>query len=112
MISTSGLNMYPHTYLMPSGKIFVQANYSTILWDHVQNVETPLPDMPDQVVRVYPASGATAMLPLTPDNNYTRELKLRVFEGRSKAIEFRTDFFFLFPLVSLSHSHNPFLWWY
>lgn len=29
MISTSGLNAYAHAYLMPSGKIFAQANYST-----------------------------------------------------------------------------------
>src|SRR5712664_3093137 len=27
--------------------------------------------MPGQIVRVYPASGANAMLPLTPANNYT-----------------------------------------
>jgi hypothetical protein len=30
-----------------------------------------LPDMPGKIVRVYPASGANAMLPLTPANNYT-----------------------------------------
>ena len=71
MGQTNGLNMYPHTYLMPSGKIFMQANVSTILWDHTNNVQTPLPDMPGNVVRVYPASGATAMLPLTPQNSYT-----------------------------------------
>ncbi|GAC74662.1 hypothetical protein PANT_12d00078 [Moesziomyces antarcticus T-34] len=71
MGNTSGLNMYPHTYLMPSGKIFMQANFSTMLWDHVNNVETYLPDMPGRVVRVYPASGAVAMLPLTPQNKYT-----------------------------------------
>jgi Domain of unknown function (DUF1929) len=41
------------------------------LWDNVANVQTPLPDMPGAVVRVYPASGAVAMLPLTPANNYT-----------------------------------------
>lgn len=29
MVKTSGLNSYAHTYLMPSGKIFVQANLST-----------------------------------------------------------------------------------
>ena len=34
-------------------------------------MQTPLPDMPGAVVRVYPASGAVAMLPLTPANNYT-----------------------------------------
>ena len=42
-----------------------------VLWDPDQNVETPLPDMPNGVARVYPASGAVAMLPLTPANNYT-----------------------------------------
>ncbi len=42
-----------------------------VIWDHEANIETPLPAMPNGVVRVYPASGATAMLPLTPANNYT-----------------------------------------
>ncbi|KAI0287184.1 glyoxal oxidase [Russula brevipes] len=70
MVKTSGLNSYALTYLMPSGKMFVQANFSTILWDYTANAETNLPDMPDQIIRVYPASGANAMLPLTPANNY------------------------------------------
>ena len=30
--------------------------------------------MPNGVARVYPASGATAMLPMTPDNNYTQTI--------------------------------------
>ncbi|KIK26153.1 glyoxal oxidase [Pisolithus microcarpus 441] len=71
MVSTSGLNSYAHTYLMPSGKMLVQANISTMLWDPDTNAETPLPGMPGNVVRVYPASGAVAMLPLTPANNWT-----------------------------------------
>jgi hypothetical protein len=71
MCKTSGLNSYAHAFLMPSGNMFVQANYSTIMWDYNTNVETELPDMPGQIVRVYPASGATAMLPLTPKNNWT-----------------------------------------
>ncbi|TFY75621.1 hypothetical protein EWM64_g8389, partial [Hericium alpestre] len=70
MVKTSGLNAYAHTYLMASGNMLVQANFSTILWDYNANKETPLPDMPGKVIRVYPASGATAMLPLTPANNY------------------------------------------
>ena len=45
-----------------------------MLWDFNGNVETPLPDMPKHIARVYPASGAVAMLPLTPDNNYTPTL--------------------------------------
>lgn len=40
--------MYPHMFLMPSGKIFMQANTSTILWNYTSNVETPLPDMPNR----------------------------------------------------------------
>ncbi|EGN94265.1 hypothetical protein SERLA73DRAFT_62449 [Serpula lacrymans var. lacrymans S7.3] len=71
MITTSGLNSYAHTYLMPDGKMLVQANISTMLWDPDTNTETALPGMPGNVARVYPASGAVAMLPLTPANNYT-----------------------------------------
>jgi FlaG/FlaF family flagellin (archaellin) len=70
MIDTSGLNSYAHTYLMPSGQMLIQANVSTILWDPDTNTETPLPAMPKGVARVYPASGAVAMLPLTPANDW------------------------------------------
>ena len=86
MTTTSGLNSYAHTYLMPSGNMLLQANISTsmfyvllflnylisssVLWNPDTNVETPLPNMPGNVARVYPASGAVAMLPLTPANNY------------------------------------------
>jgi hypothetical protein len=70
VVDTSGLNSFPLTYLMPSGKMFVQANYSTMLWDYNTNTETRLPDMPGRIIRVYPGSAANAMLPLTPANNY------------------------------------------
>ncbi|KAA1477815.1 DUF1929-domain-containing protein [Dentipellis sp. KUC8613] len=72
MGQTVGLNAYAHTYLLASGRMLVQANVSTIIWDYNGNNETPLPDMPHNVVRVYPASGAVAMLPLTPANNYSQ----------------------------------------
>ncbi|KAF9039008.1 copper radical oxidase [Hymenopellis radicata] len=71
MIDTSGLNSYAHTFLLPSGLMFLQANLSSTLWDPATNAETRLPDMPKGVARVYPASGGVAMLPLTPENNYT-----------------------------------------
>ncbi|KAJ7097790.1 DUF1929-domain-containing protein [Mycena belliarum] len=74
MTKTSGLNAYAHTYLMSSGAVFVQANFSTILWNPTTNVETDLPDMPKQVIRVYPASGGVAMLPLTLANNYQQTI--------------------------------------
>ncbi|KAG6914855.1 hypothetical protein DXG01_014931 [Tephrocybe rancida] len=70
LFKTGGLNAYAHAFLLNSGQMLVQANVSTMIWDYNKNVETPLPDMPNNVVRVYPASGAVAMLPLTPSNNY------------------------------------------
>ncbi|KZT02778.1 copper radical oxidase [Laetiporus sulphureus 93-53] len=71
MIKTSGLNSYAHAYMMASGRMFLQANISTILWEPDTNTEYDLPNMPDNLARVYPASGATAMMPLTVANNYT-----------------------------------------
>ncbi|OBZ66602.1 Galactose oxidase [Grifola frondosa] len=86
MVKTSGLNAYALTYLMPSGKMLVQANYSTMLWDPLTNTETDLPDMPGQIIRVYPASGANAMLPLTPKNNWTPSV---LFCGGSNMTDFQ-----------------------
>jgi len=70
MIDTSGLNAYAHAFMMPSGKMFVQANVSAMLWDPETNGEVRLPNIPNNVIRVYPASGGAAMLPLTPENKY------------------------------------------
>ncbi|KAJ7179173.1 glyoxal oxidase N-terminus-domain-containing protein [Mycena filopes] len=74
LVQTSGLNAYPHTMLLSSGQMFMQANVSTMIWNYETNTETALPDMPHNVVRVYPASGATAMLPMTPANNYSQTI--------------------------------------
>jgi hypothetical protein len=66
---TLPLNLYALTWLMPSGLLFMQANRSTILLNYTSQATVNLPDMP-YAARVYPASAASAMLPLTPDNNY------------------------------------------
>lgn len=71
--NTLPVNLYPLTWLLPSGNLFVQAAFSTILLDHKNHVETPLDDMP-HAVRVYPASAGTVMMPLTPENNWTATL--------------------------------------
>jgi hypothetical protein len=42
MIQTSGLNSYAHTFLMPSGRMFVQANVSTSQWIFSYAVARPL----------------------------------------------------------------------
>ncbi|KAJ7276322.1 glyoxal oxidase N-terminus-domain-containing protein [Mycena haematopus] len=74
LVKTSGLNAYPLTWLLSSGNIFLQANLSTTIWNYEDNTEHDLPDMPNGVVRVYPASAATAMLPMTPANNYSQTI--------------------------------------
>ena len=63
-------NLYPLTWLLPSGKLLVQSNWQTSLLDYKAKVETPLNDMLD-AVRTYPASGGSVMLPLIPENNWT-----------------------------------------
>lgn len=68
--NTLPANLYPLTWLLPSGKIFLQATWSTTLLDYRTKVETPLDDMPD-AIRTYPASAGTTMMPLTPANNWT-----------------------------------------
>lgn len=51
----------------------MQAARKTIIYDWRAQSTQYLPDMP-YATRVYPASAATAMLPLTPANNYTVSL--------------------------------------
>ncbi|KAH7920713.1 glyoxal oxidase [Leucogyrophana mollusca] len=68
--NTLPTNLFPLTWLLPSGNLLIQSNWNTVVLDYKQNKEYPMDDMPD-AVRVYPASGGTAMLPLTPDNNWT-----------------------------------------
>jgi hypothetical protein len=67
-----------------------------VLWDHTTNQETPLPSMPNGVARVYPASGATAMLPLSPANNYTPSI---LFCGGSDMPEYAYGNF-TFPFIN------------
>ncbi|TCD68055.1 hypothetical protein EIP91_011600 [Steccherinum ochraceum] len=63
-------NLFPLTWLLPSGKLFMQANWGTAILDYKAQQEFQLPDML-HAVRTYPASAGTAMLPLTPANNWT-----------------------------------------
>jgi len=84
---TLPINLYALTWLLPSGQLFMQANRKTILYDYKTQATTYLPDMP-HAARVYPASAATAMLPLTPDNNYTATL---LFCGGSATQQWGSD---------------------
>ncbi|KAH9935742.1 copper radical oxidase [Fomitopsis serialis] len=68
--NTLPANLYPLTWLLPSGKLIMQSNWGTALLDYKTHTETEISAMV-HAVRTYPASAGTAMLPLTPANNYT-----------------------------------------
>jgi len=97
---TLPVNLFPLTWLLPSGKLLIQSNWETALLDYHQNKEIPLDNVPD-AVRVYPASAGTVMLPLTPANNYTATV---LFCGGSNLQpNMYDDFSLIFFLASRSH---------
>lgn len=67
------VNLFPLTWLLPSGNLFIQAEFQAEIFDYKNTIEYPIANIPD-AVRVYPASAGTAMLPLTPGNNWTATL--------------------------------------
>ncbi|KIM23987.1 glyoxal oxidase [Serendipita vermifera MAFF 305830] len=69
LATTLPANLFPFTFLLPSGNIFIQTNWGAEVFDYKNNVEYPFPNIP-HAVRTYPASAGNMMLPLTPDNNY------------------------------------------
>lgn len=81
------INLYPLTWLLPSGRLFMQAGWNTILYDYKTQETTPLPGMLYSV-RVYPGSAAVAMLPLTPENGYKATL---LFCGGSNPPQWGSD---------------------
>ena len=70
LTTTLPANLFPLTWLLPSGNLFIQTNWGTEVFDYKTNTEYALDDIP-HAVRTYPASGGSIMLPLTPANNWT-----------------------------------------
>ncbi|QRV93538.1 glyoxal oxidase [Ceratobasidium sp. AG-Ba] len=73
LTTTLPANLYPLTWLLPSGNLFIQTNWKTVVFDYKKKVEFPLDDIP-HAVRTYPASGGSVMMPMTPANNWTATL--------------------------------------
>jgi hypothetical protein len=63
-------NQYPITHLLPSGEILINVNHNASILNYQTGAETTLAAVP-HAVRTYPASASSAMLPLTPANNYS-----------------------------------------
>lgn len=68
--NTLPVNLFPLVWLLPSGMMLIQAERQAVIFDRYTNTEYPIDDIPD-CVRVYPASAATTVFPMTPANNWT-----------------------------------------
>ncbi|TFY73395.1 hypothetical protein EWM64_g10617, partial [Hericium alpestre] len=75
LVNSLPANLYPITFLLPSRRALVQANWNTIILDYNAGTERNLPDVPD-AVRTYPASAGIVMLPMTPANNWTATIMM------------------------------------
>lgn len=62
-------NLYPLTWLLPNGLLFMQAAWETTMLNYTSNAEIRLPNI-THAQRTYPASGANAMLALTSESNF------------------------------------------
>ncbi|EKM74650.1 hypothetical protein AGABI1DRAFT_116791 [Agaricus bisporus var. burnettii JB137-S8] len=101
LATTLPANLFPLTWLLPSGLLLVQSNWATVLLNYTSHKEIPLDNIPD-AVRVYPASAGTTMLPLTPANNYTATI---LFCGGSNIQPERwTSSSFIIPTYAASAS--------
>ncbi|WVF65591.1 hypothetical protein IAT40_000321 [Kwoniella sp. CBS 6097] len=70
LLKTMPVNLFPLIWLLPSGNLFIQAEFQAEIFDYKNNIEYPINNIPD-CVRVYPASAGTAVFPMTPENNWT-----------------------------------------
>ncbi|KAJ6520169.1 glyoxal oxidase N-terminus-domain-containing protein [Mycena sanguinolenta] len=59
------VNMFPRSFVLPSGKIFMIANNITMIYDIETNTETRLPDLPNGVRVANPFDGTAQLLPLS-----------------------------------------------
>ncbi|KAJ7355869.1 glyoxal oxidase precursor, partial [Mycena albidolilacea] len=60
------VNLFPRSFVLPSGKVFVIANNITMIYDIKANTETRLPDLPNGVRVANPFDGTAQLLPLSP----------------------------------------------
>jgi Glyoxal oxidase N-terminus len=73
LATTLPANLFPLTFLLPSGNVFIQTNWGAEVFDVTNNTEYTYPNIP-HAVRTYPASAGNMMLPLTPANNWQATL--------------------------------------
>ncbi|GAA5830418.1 hypothetical protein JCM3766R1_002709 [Sporobolomyces carnicolor] len=73
---TMPVNLYPLTWLLSDGRLFMQAGWMTTLYDYTDDIEARLPNI-THAQRPYPAGAGSIMLPMVPPE-YSQTL---VFAG-------------------------------
>ncbi|GAA5918264.1 hypothetical protein JCM1841_002135 [Sporobolomyces salmonicolor] len=73
LANTMPINLYPWSFLMADGRIFMQAQWLTQLLDYETGEETALPNI-THAQRPYPAGAGGVMLPMLPSDNYTQRI--------------------------------------
>ncbi|KAF7296106.1 hypothetical protein MKEN_01425800 [Mycena kentingensis (nom. inval.)] len=66
LLDAEPVNMFPRSFVLPSGRVFVIANNISMLYDIETNTETRLPDIPNGVRVANPFDGTAQLLPLSP----------------------------------------------
>ncbi|KAF7298060.1 hypothetical protein HMN09_01027300 [Mycena chlorophos] len=66
LVDAEPVNMFPRSFVLPSGRIFMVANNISQLYDVETNTETRLPPLPNGVRVANPFDGTVQLLPLSP----------------------------------------------
>ncbi|KAJ7767040.1 glyoxal oxidase N-terminus-domain-containing protein [Mycena maculata] len=66
LLDAEPVNMFPRSFVLPSGHVFVIANNITMIYDVETNTETRLPDIPNGIRIANPFDGTAQLLPLSP----------------------------------------------
>ncbi|KAH9956598.1 glyoxal oxidase N-terminus-domain-containing protein [Russula dissimulans] len=74
LADTLNANLFPITFLLPDGRIFIAANRDATIYDWKKNTETRLARIPNGVRVTYPISGTGLLLPLAPESDYKPEI--------------------------------------
>ncbi|EMD38470.1 hypothetical protein CERSUDRAFT_48364 [Gelatoporia subvermispora B] len=76
LVDTLSSNLFPITFLLPDGTVFMAANQDAMIYNWETNTEQRLPGIPNGVRVTYPMTGTGLLLPLSPANGYTPEILL------------------------------------
>ncbi|KAJ6521487.1 glyoxal oxidase N-terminus-domain-containing protein [Mycena vulgaris] len=66
LLDAEPVNMFPRSFVLPSGHVFMIANNITMIYDIETDTETRLPDLPNGVRVANPFDGSAQLLPLSP----------------------------------------------